>query len=291
MKYFRNICVAGICLVCLGCQEPNSPFPTIQESKVHIRPVWSKDGKTIAFKAAINQVQGLYLVDSSGADVRLLRAASALAGYTWSPDSRWMVYSDSGNLYRINVSGDSVTQLTASSSDMEPGWSYDGARILFLRNEINVYMLNPATDSVTGILAGVAYPTWHPNGQFVAIQYAYNGGGLYTNYFLEVQPDSGFINYIWSFTDYGQCGFIAVNPAGTSIRELAFAFLPNYGYRQIYLVNVLNGISSQLTDDGGDYPSYSPDGTKIVYTRTLSGDGGLWIINTDGTGKHRLTTP
>jgi len=47
----------------------------------------------------------------------------------------------------------------------------------------------------------------------------------------------------------------------------------------------------RLTDDGGDYPAWSPDGKMIVYTRTTAGDGGLWIMNAEGGGKRRLTRP
>jgi Tol biopolymer transport system component len=285
-----GVFLAGTILLFSGCQQPTSPLLTIHESRNHIRPVWSRDGRTIAFTATINQVEGLYLVDTSGANMRLLHKASALAGYTWSPDSRSIVYSDSGNLYRITVNGDSVTQLTGSSSDIEPGWSYDGTRILFLRNS-DASILNLVTDSVSTVVSGVLYPTWHPNGHFVSVQYSYAGGGYYTYWFLDVQPDSSLGNYIWTFTDYGVCGFISLNPTGTTVRQMAFAFLPFGDYAQIWIVDVMSGTYFQLTDDGGDYPCYSPDGTKIVFTRTLNGDGGLWIINTDRTGKHRLTTP
>jgi Tol biopolymer transport system component len=38
-------------------------------------------------------------------------------------------------------------------------------------------------------------------------------------------------------------------------------------------------------------PASTPDGTHIVYERFLpaSGDDSLWVMNTDGTGRHRLT--
>ncbi|MDD1751283.1 MAG: hypothetical protein LUO89_15580 [Methanothrix sp.] len=253
--------------------------------------MWSPDGKAIAFKAGINQVTGLYLVDTSGANIRLLRAAGNLVGYSWSPDSRWIVFSDSGNLYKVTVNGDSLTQLTALTTDTEPGWSYDGTKILFLRNNSDVSILNLATDSISTVVQGASFPTWHPNGHFVTVQYSFAGGGYYTFWFLDVQPDSSKGSYVWTFTDYGQCGFISLNPTGTTIQQIAFAFLPFDNYPQVWVVNLPGGDFYRLTDDGGDYPSYSPDGTKIVYTRTLYGDGGIWMINTDGTGKHRVTTP
>src|SRR5207247_39313 len=37
-------------------------------------------------------------------------------------------------------------------------------------------------------------------------------------------------------------------------------------------------------------PAYSPDGTKIVFTSTRSGNAELWIMNANGTSPTRLTT-
>jgi Tol biopolymer transport system component len=40
-----------------------------------------------------------------------------------------------------------------------------------------------------------------------------------------------------------------------------------------------------------DHPSYSPDGTKIVYSSTQSGNSEIWVMNADGTKKTQLTFP
>ena len=56
-------------------------------------------------------------------------------------------------------------------------------------------------------------------------------------------------------------------------------------------MDLVSRTSKRLTDDGGDYPAWSPDASSIVYTRTLPGDGGLWIMDADGANKRRLTAP
>jgi hypothetical protein len=40
----------------------------------------------------------------------------------------------------------------------------------------------------------------------------------------------------------------------------------------------------------GSHPKLSHDGEKIVYRRYKSGDDGLWVVNTDGTGLKKLTS-
>jgi len=42
----------------------------------------------------------------------------------------------------------------------------------------------------------------------------------------------------------------------------------------------------ELLVKGGDHPSWSPDGIKIVFQR----DDGLYIINQDGTGLTQIFT-
>jgi Tol biopolymer transport system component len=39
------------------------------------------------------------------------------------------------------------------------------------------------------------------------------------------------------------------------------------------------------------YPSYSPDGSKIVYASTASGNSEIWVMNADGSNKTQLTFP
>ena len=62
-------------------------------------------------------------------------------------------------------------------------------------------------------------------------------------------------------------------------------------YAEVWVLDLIQRTITQLTSDGGDYPSWSPDGTRIVYTRTQPGDGGLWVMNLDGSNKRRLTKP
>src|SRR3970282_795415 len=46
---------------------------------------------------------------------------------------------------------------------------------------------------------------------------------------------------------------------------------------------------TRLTTDGGYAPSWSPDGSKIIYTNSCQYNGYLWIMNPDGSNKRQIT--
>ena len=66
---------------------------------------------------------------------------------------------------------------------------------------------------------------------------------------------------------------------------------PIYDTFDIFTADLNGNILQQLTDNPGydAEATLSPDGQKIVYTSTQSGDLELWIMNTDGSEKKQIT--
>jgi Tol biopolymer transport system component len=102
----------------------------------------------------------------------------------------------------------------------------------------------------------------------------------------------------------GQALFPAVSPDGTRI---AFSgYQASDASMEIYVVDARTGTGLKaLTSCAGGkpgcaniYPSWSPDGKKLVYTHQDDGDpeGGfgeneqIWVMNADGSHAHALTT-
>ncbi|MEV6339603.1 hypothetical protein AB0M12_33405 [Nocardia vinacea] len=58
----------------------------------------------------------------------------------------------------------------------------------------------------------------------------------------------------------------------------------------------VDGQNIRLLNDDAAYPSFSADGTKIVYTHDPASEQEamfweLWVMNSDGSNPHRLTDP
>ncbi len=127
-----------------GCDDtPNKP-PTPPECQgviIDDNPVWSPDGKTIAYHhhgiTAISDdscnglaidwnLEGIWLMDSAGTNPRLLIRGGDEP--VWSSDSKWIVF-EAGAIWKIKIDGDSLTRLTFRRAFWSPDVSPDNNKV------------------------------------------------------------------------------------------------------------------------------------------------------------------
>lgn len=287
MKPFRsNVALVLAAMFVSACSNPGGPDPVIRETFIHVRAAWSPDGLTIAFTNLVSGGLGIYLVDSSGSNLRLLKSGEGL-GLSWSPDSKWIVFSANGSLFKIMATGDSLTQLTAGAADVRPAWSPDSTQIVYRNTGLRTLTL--ATGQVKTILTTGDFPTWTSTGLILFVT-STSTVSDYVYSFDTIDTTGGQRQTLFQLRTSADCAFSSMNSAGT---HLVFAARPIDGSNrsQIVLANLSTLQHTQLTFDGGDYPAWSPDGSRIVYTRSYEGDGGLWVMDADGSDKRRLTQP
>ncbi|MEK6566034.1 MAG: hypothetical protein AABZ41_04930 [Bacteroidota bacterium] len=279
----RMFVAGGLAVLAVGCQSTTGPVE-VQQSYVHYRAAWSPDGATLAFLANINNTLGIYAVDSSGSNIRLIYAGDT-GGPTWSPDSKWLAFSKGLSLYKIKANGDSLKQITVSANDIRPSWSRDGKLIAYERSG-STWLYNVTNDSIRSLISPGYFPSWHPNGMEVVLMVPSSTSPVY--FFYAVRVDSASNRLLISISTNDDLSFASISPSG---QHLIFTLSPYNDIAGIWKADLSNGAAVKLTVDGGDFASWSPDGSKIVYTRTQAGDGALWIMSSDGTGKRRLTSP
>ena len=139
MLLVRVLCLAAcVAFVSGGTTVGASPIRQLtQTSASNLRPVWSPDGKRIAFQTNRDGPYHIYVMDADGGNVRQLTSGDADDRHpTWSPDAKRIAV-DSGSdvkreIWVIDMASRARTQLTRIGAITSfPSWSPDGTRISY----------------------------------------------------------------------------------------------------------------------------------------------------------------
>ena len=112
-------------------------FPLAKDATFYFHPVWSPDSKLIAFHD--NKMQ-IWLLDTATGKASVIDKAKVNDGdhdAAWSPDSKWLAYSQSLDnhfhaLYLYSVASGKSTQITDGMSDVrEPAFDRGGKYLYF----------------------------------------------------------------------------------------------------------------------------------------------------------------
>ena len=216
-------------------------------------PAWSPDGAKILFQSNRSGEWHLYLMSPDGSDVRdLTPSMKDCRNPSFSPDGSKIVFysAATGNeeIYVMKADGSGITNLTKNpAGDIHPHWSPDGKKILFnsYRDDpkaYDVYLMNADGTGVTRVTATAEDET--------CAQYSPDGKQLV---FLR-----GFAN-----------GNDDVMVSGADAKDAA------------------NLSASPYANEG--WPSWSPDGKRVLFSSNRSGVFVVYVANADGTGLRPLT--
>jgi WD40 repeat protein len=167
----------------------------LTSSEENSRPVWSPDGRRIAFarrfKGPENRGWGLsdiYVMDADGSNVVRRTVGSNFWSAAWSPDGRKLAVSDEdiyiASIYLISAEDDGAAPSLLATYARSPAWSPDGKQIAYVHNSGDdgyhqVYVMDadgtaarPLTELDPGGIYGLA---WSPNGQRIAFSKCLTG--------------------------------------------------------------------------------------------------------------------
>jgi Tol biopolymer transport system component len=102
-------------------------------------PVWSPDGKKIAFDDFRNGSRDIYVMNADGTgQTRVTDGTSTAVAPSWSPDGAKIAYTKSGDVWVIRADGTGDARLTTSPDVGTAAWSPDGSKIAFVSNRDHV---------------------------------------------------------------------------------------------------------------------------------------------------------
>ncbi|MBX3080791.1 MAG: PD40 domain-containing protein [Anaerolineae bacterium] len=151
-------------------------------------PIWSPDGKQIAFVSERDGNSEIYVMNSDGTTQRNLTMNKA-DDYTpsWSADGQSIVFASTRggsnlNLYIVPTIGGTAKKLLDNSFVLagNPAWSPNGSAIVFAAMKkgfvhTELFTVDPTGSNVKQVTnlstQDFLFPQWSPNGLFVASQF------------------------------------------------------------------------------------------------------------------------
>jgi Tol biopolymer transport system component len=222
-----------------------------------IEPMWSPDGRRIAFNSsrpgAFETVE-IFVMNADGTGItRLTNNAFIDFGPIWSPDGKQIAFTSNRDgdeeIFVMKADGTSVRQLTHNDgvADVPTGWSPNGRQILFRSDrdgDSDLYVMNVDGSGVTQLTDDPAsdegdHAGWSPDGTRIVFSSRRDGGDL-----------------------------------------------------DIFIMNANGSGVTQLTTNDGvedDDPAWSPDGKHIAFHSTRDGDEEIYVISAGGGEATQLT--
>lgn len=270
-------------------------------------PVWSPDGREIAFLRRSAEGSDFFAVPAQGGPERRLAEASSLRhegwgrNLDWSPDGKSFVIVDKNSpsepfsLFLISTKHGSRQRLTSPPAtcvgDVHPAFSPDGQAVAFMRSCSNaVYDIHlvpvrggePSRlthDNVT--ITGLA---WTPDGREIIFSSNREGGFR----LWRVAAPSGEPQPLLSGVQN------AVSPS-LSRRAARLVFSQESEDTNIWRLGLGPAQREQppvqliASTQREDAPRFSPDGRRIAFQSTRSGSFELWLCDSDGQRPVQLT--
>ncbi len=268
-------------------------------------PSWSPDGKSLAYSTepvvdpyARNVRAELWTADlSTGQSSKLLDGDAVQP--SWSPDGTRIAYwANAGgqrDIWTVDARGGTPVAVTKdAATDWSPEWSPDGAWLYFSSDRggsMNLWRVGidqrsgspaGAPQAITSSLTGIGYARFSADQRRIAIM------ADISNRELSLAPfdSSGGKVGPEAAVRSPSLGWCSASPAGDWL-----ACTSRGAQEDIVLMRPDGSETVRLMDDAPKdrNPTWSPDGTRVSFMSTRSGEWELWTVRKDGSDLRQVT--
>ena len=280
----------------------DEPLRLTHHPSTRLSAAWSPDGRNIALSRIASEDSGIYLIPATGGPERKLATRDTTTWYgneiSWSIDGKHLAFIDHPakpatdvtlQLFLLSLDTLDKTPVDRTcNSAATPAFSPRGTFLAWVCNETwfksSLRLLRLKDGNQTQLLArsdGIGGPAWSSDESRIVFSAGSNYGSLW-------EVSLARPSQIEMLPVGHDASDLAAKPAG-----LGLAYAQGSGSMNIWRLDLLASPpqARKLVSSSRDQraPSLSPDGSKIAFESTRSGEREIWVCDADGSSAQQLT--
>jgi hypothetical protein len=222
-------------------------------------------------------------------------AVEGVRAFFGPPEFEWLEYTS--DLYVVDAATSGISPwraLTTNGMSRSPSWAPDGRRIAYVEQDVlfeknHIALIDAAGGAPVRLTRADGYygrPLWSPDGTRVAFSAFVTGIGQSQMYIVDADGSRSTKISPDAMSDYDP----SWSPDGLRLAFVRLREEPRGTYHFDVVVSDVDGRNVRRVATPAEFaaaPVWSPDGRQIMFATPA----GLYVVNADGSGLTRITTP